>query len=143
MYEGEKGDILILRSRDTTLVTKHVTEVNNMLKDIPVRNLSEFKHIARASEKVGVKIDHTINKKEPFWMQRLEKGIAILRKDSSRIDDQFRGKWKNGTAKLKCELKKKYKIKAECFNTVIDELKQRISKKLKLKCYKSRVNQYQ
>ena len=87
MYEGEKGDILILRSRDTTLMTKHVTEVNNMLKDIPVRNLSEFKHIARASEKVGIKIDHTINKKETFWMQRLEKGIAILRKDSSRIDD--------------------------------------------------------
>ena len=65
-------------------------------------------------EKVGIKTDHTRNKKEPFWNWRIEKDIAILRKNLSRIDDWFKGRWKNGSAKLKCELKKKYieKLKA-------------------------------
>ena len=66
-----------------------------------------------------------------------------MRKYLTRIDDWFKGRWKNGSAKLKCELKNKYKIKVKGFNTVIEELKQRISDKtLKLKCYKSRVKQY-
>ena len=139
MHEGEKGDIPSLRSRDITLVTKYVNEVNKLLKCIPVRNLSELKCAARASallvcEKVGVKIYHTIYKKEPFWKRRIEKDIAILRKDLSRIDDWIKGRWKNDIAKLKRELKKKYKIKAKDLNTVIEELKQCKSiKTLKLK----------
>ena len=74
MHEGTKGDIPTLRSRDINLVTKYVNEVSEVLKFIPVRNLSELKYVARASallvcEKVGVKTDHTRNKKEPFWKQ--------------------------------------------------------------------------
>ena len=65
-----------------------------------------------------------------------------MRKDLSRIDDWFKRQWENGSTKLKCCLKKKYKIKAEAF-TVIEELKQRISAKtLKLKCCELRVKQY-
>ena len=57
-----------------------------------------------------------------------------MRKELSRIDAWFKGRWKNGSAKLKCELKKRYKIKAKCFNTVTGEIKHRISAKtLKLK----------
>ena len=89
MHEEAKGNIPTLRSRDITLVTKNV---NEELKGIPVRNLSELKYVAWVSvlyvcEKVGVKIDHTISKKEPFWKQRIEKDIAALRKDLSRMDD--------------------------------------------------------
>ena len=41
---------------------------------------------------------------------------------------------------MKCELKKKHKIKTKGFNTIIEELKQRIpAKTLELKLYKSRV----
>ena len=64
--------------------------------------------------------------------------MAVLRKNLSRIDDLFKGRWKNGSTKLKCELTNKNKIKVKVFNTVIEELKQRISAKtLKLKRYKS------
>ena len=92
MFKGRKGDIPTLRSRDMTLLTKYVNEVKNVLKCIPVIYLSELKYIARASallvcEKVGVKTDHTINKKEPFCKRRTEKDVAILRKDLSRTDD--------------------------------------------------------
>ena len=66
-----------------------------------------------------------------------------MRKDLSRIDDWFKRRWKNGIAKLKCELNRKYKIKAKGFNSVIEELKQRISAKaLKLKRDKLRVKQH-
>ena len=47
--EVAKGDIPNLRSRDIALVTKHVNEVNKVLKCISVKNLSEIKYIARAS----------------------------------------------------------------------------------------------
>ena len=128
-------------------MTKYVNEVNKVLKCIPIRNLSELKYVAWASaflvcEKVGVKADHIINKKEPFWEQITEKDIALLRKDLNRVDDCFKGWWKYGSAKGKCELKKKYKIKAKGFNPVIEELKQHISAKTKLKRYKSRVKLY-
>ena len=56
-------------------------------------------------------------------MIETEKDIAILRKDLGRLDDCFKGTGKNRSAKLKCELIKKYKIKAKGFNTVIEELK--------------------
>ena len=134
MHEGANRDIPTLRRRDITLVTIYVNEVNEVLKCIPVRNLAELKYAARASAllvcgKVGVKIDLTINKKESFWKRGIEKYITILRKDLSRVDDCFKGRWKNGGAKLKFELKKKYKIKAKSFKAVIEELKQRISAK--------------
>ena len=45
-----------------------MNERNEVLKVIPVRNLSELKYVARVSallvcEKVGVKTDHIIHKK--------------------------------------------------------------------------------
>ena len=48
-------------------MTKHVNEVNEMLKGVPARNLTELEYVARASallicEKVGVKIDHQTKK---------------------------------------------------------------------------------
>ena len=61
MHEEANGDILTLRIRDIPLVTKHVNEVDDVLKGIAVKNLLELKYVTRASglllcEKVGVKI---------------------------------------------------------------------------------------
>ena len=72
MHEREKRDIPILRSRNINLLAKYVNEVNEVSKFITVRNLSELKYVVRASallvcEKVSVKTDHTIKKKELFW----------------------------------------------------------------------------
>ena len=96
MHKGAKGDIPTQRGRDINLVTKYMNEMNEVLKCIPIRNLSELKYVARAStllvcEKVGVKIDHIIHKKQSFWRPRIDKGIATLRKDLNRIDDWFKG----------------------------------------------------
>ena len=132
IHEDAKGDISTLHSKDITLVTKHVNERNEILKVIPVRNLSELKCVARASallvcEKVGFKIYHIIHKKQPFWKQRIEKNTAILRKNLNRIDDWLKGRSKNGSAKLKCDLERKYKMISNGFKIVIEELHHGIS----------------
>ena len=80
------------------------------------RNLSELKNVARTTallicEKIGVNIDHSISKKELFWKRKIEKDIAILKKGLKMIDDWFKGWLNNGSAKLNCELKLKYKLK--------------------------------
>ena len=46
IHEKAKGEIPTLRSRDIALMTKHVNEMNEVLKGIPVRNLSELNYIA-------------------------------------------------------------------------------------------------
>ena len=71
MHEEAKGDIPTLRSRDVTLVTEYVNEVNEVLKCIPVRNFSQLKYAARASallvcEKIGVKTDQPLTKRNHF-----------------------------------------------------------------------------
>ena len=70
MHEGAKGDIPTLRSRDN--FADQTCEVNEVLKCIPVKNLSDLKYVVRAGallvcNMVSVKTGHTINKKEPFW----------------------------------------------------------------------------
>ena len=46
-----------------------------------------------------------------------------------RTDDWFKGRWKIYSAKLKKELSTKFKIGANGFSTVIEELKESISAK--------------
>ena len=74
---------------------------------------------------------------EAFWKRRIESDIARLRKDLSRVDDWFKGKWKKDKKIKKEEVRNKYSIKVKCFKVVIKELKQRISAKCeKLRRYK-------
>ena len=61
-------------------------------------------------------------------------GYCNFEKGLRMIDDWFKGWLNNGSAKLNCELKLKYKITAKGFITDIEEFKQRISvKTLKFK----------
>lgn len=45
----------------------------------------------------------------------------------NRIDDCFKGRWKNGRTKLKKKLRTNYKIDAKGFITVTEEIKRRIT----------------
>lgn len=78
------------------------------------------------SEKVEIRDDKK-KAKEPFWKRRIEKNMNSLRNVLSRIDDCFKGRWKNGRTKLKKKLRTNYKIDAKCFITVIEEIKCRIT----------------
>ena len=61
---------------------------------------------------------------EPFWKRSIESDIVRLRKDLSRLDGWFKGKWKKDRKEE--ELRKKYRIKVKGFEVVIQEVKQRI-----------------
>ena len=66
-----------------------------------------------------------------------------MRKDFSRLDDWFQGKWKKDKKRKKEKLRKKYRIKVKGFKVVIEEMKQRISAKSeKLRRYGARGKQY-
>ena len=69
----------------------------------PSKKFVWLKYVAKASallfcEKVNVKKDHIINKKEPFFKRRKEKDVAVFRKDIIRIGDWFKGQRKNCSA---------------------------------------------
>ena len=83
------------------------------------------------------------SQQEQFWKRRIESDITRLRKDLSRLDDWFKGKWKKDKKRKKEELRKKYRIKVKDFKVVIEELKQRISVKSEnLRRYGAQANQY-
>ena len=78
IQEGATGVIPSLRSRDIALLNKHVNEVNEVLKGVPVHNLIGLKNVARAGvllvcEKVGIRGDQNKKAKKPFWKRRIEK----------------------------------------------------------------------
>ena len=86
MLEAAKGDIPTLHSRDINFVIKYVNEVNEVLKCIPVKNLSDLKYVARADalfvcKKIGVKISHHERKGTIFEAEN--------RKGYYNLDERF------------------------------------------------------
>ena len=89
------------------------------------------------AEKLGVKIKPRVEK-EPYWKRRIENDITRLRKDLSRIEDWFKGRWTKKQTREKEELQKEKR-----FKLVMEELKRRIkAKAFKVKRYTSRIQQY-
>ena len=94
-------------------------EVNKAMSSITLNYISNFKNLIKASativcERMGIR-KSVKPQQEPFWKR--------FRKDLSRLNDWFKGKWKKDKKKKKEELKKKYRIKVKCFKVVIEELK--------------------
>ena len=136
-----------LRGIDALKVKGAISEVNDIICNIKVKDLDELKNLLRTGtrlvcEKIGV-FSNKKDFKEPFWERRIKDNIARLRKDLSQFESSFKGEWKNIKHRRKDELRRKYSIQAKGFKTVIEELKQRITAKSgKLKHYKTRVTQY-
>ena len=146
---SDKAKIHNLRNADSTKVKQTTAKVNEILKFLPTSNITEVKNVLRASailvcELIDIKEHKKKERKEPFWKRRIEGDIKKLRQDLSRIDMWFKGKWRNAKAKEKQDLDKKYKLKAKGFNTVREELRQRITaKSTKIRRYSNRIKQFQ
>ena len=81
--------------------------------------------------------------KEPFWERRILTDISRLRKDLSRIEAWFAGRWKKDKKKQKDLLDQKYGLRRKGFRLVMEELKQRIAAKAtKVKRYDNRIKQF-
>ena len=145
----ERGKIHNLRNTDSKLVKETTRKVNTILKYLPIANITDVRDLLHASavlvgELLDIKEPKKKEQKEPYWKRRIEDDIKKLRKDLSKIDAWFKGKWRNDKAKEKKDLDKKYRLKAKGFNTVTEELRQRIAaKSSKIRRYLNRIKQFQ
>ena len=119
-----------------------------MVKYIQIRNITDARDVIQAAailvgKILNLKEPNRKIEKEPFWKRRIDDDIKRLRKDLSRIDAWFKGKWRNCKKNEKEALNKKYKLRLKGFNMVMEELKQRIiAKAAKVKIYLHRIRQF-
>ena len=145
----DKGMIHNLKYIDGAQLRRETTKVNAILEYIKIKDLTEMRNLAQAAailvgELIGINKKKAKPRKEPFWKRRINDDIQKLRKDISRIEEWFKGRWKNSKIKEKEDLDRRYKLKAKGFNTVIEELKQRVvAKSSKVKRYANRIRQFQ
>lgn len=139
-----------LRCFDRNKVKIATRKVNELLKYIPTRDITETRDLIRAAsvlvgELVGFKRGNKQrSRKEPMWKRRIEKDIATLRKHLGKIQEWFRGRWKNGKESEKRLLERKYNVRGAGFKTAMETIKQRISAKaVKVRRYSERVDQQQ
>ena len=93
------------------------------------------------TNRLGVKIDKGVGRKEPVWKRKLKNLIKELRKDLSQLEaskdkdiSSFRH-WKRSEIK--------YSIRVKRFNVVIEELKQSITAiAARVRRYQGRVDSY-
>ena len=123
--------------------------MTNVLEHIKVTGFTYCKNVIKAAMKivgeyVGMKKSNAKKEKEPFWKRRILTDISRLRKDLSRIETWFAGRWEKDKKKEKDWLDQKYGLRRKAFTLVMEELKQRITEKVtKVKRYDNRIKQFQ
>ena len=108
--------------------------MNKVLEHVKITGFTHCRNIIQIAmrivgEEVGMKKSNTKKKKEPFWKRRILRDISRLRKDLSRIEAWFAGRWKKIKNKEKDLLDQKYGLRRKGFILVMEELKQRITAK--------------
>ena len=138
-----------LKYGDKEKINKEVIKMNKMLEHIKITGFTHCRNVMQAAvkivgEEVGMKKSNATKKKEPCWKRRILTDINRLRKDLSRIEAWFAGRWKKDKQKEKELLHQKYGLRRKGFTLVMEELKQRITAKAtKVKRYDSKIKQFQ
>ena len=87
-----------MQSANSFRLKQETEDVTKAISSITLNDISDFKNLIKAGtisvcEKMGI-IKSVKPQQEPFWKRRIESDIARLRKDLSRQNDWFQGKWK-------------------------------------------------
>ena len=133
---------------DKDKIKEEVIKMNKVLKHVKITVITHCRNVIQVAmkivgEEVGMKKSNAKKKKEPFW-KRILGYISRLRKDLSRIEAWFAGRWKEDKEIEKDWLDKKYGLRRKGFTLVMEELKQRITAKAtKVKQYDNRIKQFQ
>ena len=103
-----------------------------MLEHVKITGFTRCRNVIPAAmrivgEEVGMKKSNAKKKKEPFWKRRILTDISRLRKDLSRIESWFAGRWKKDKKKEKDWLDQNYGLRRKRFTLVMKELNQRIT----------------
>ena len=115
-------------------VSSHITT-----NDITETNILKSAAAFVVGRSLGVKKGRTKGaRKEPSWKQRQKKQIDELRKDISRLNCILRRE--PIKRRVQVTLEHKYKTKGKSFQVILEELKQRVTKKAaKRRRYENRV----
>ena len=138
-----------LKYGDKQKIKEEVIKMNKVLEHVKITGFTHCRNVIQAAmkivgEEVGMKKSNAKKKKEPFWKRRILTDISRLRKDLSRIEAWFAGRWKKYKKKEKDWLDQKYGLRRKGFTLVMEELKQRITAKAnKVKQYDNRIKQFQ
>ena len=130
-------------------IKEEVIKRNKPLEHVKIRGSTHCRDVIEAAmkivgEQVGMKKSNAKKKKEPFWKRRILTDITRLRKDLSKIEPWFAGRWEKDKKIEKDWLDQKYGLRRKGFTLVIEELKQRITAKAtKVKRYDNRMKQFQ
>ena len=123
--------------------------MNKVLKHVKITDFTHCRTVIQAAlrivgEEVGMQKSNAKKKNEPSWKKRILRDINRLRKDLSRIEAWFAGRWKKDKNKEKGLLDQNYGLRRKVFTLVMGELKQRITAKAtKVKRYDNKIKQFQ
>ena len=118
-----------LKYGDKEKIKEEVIKMNKVLEHVKITGFTHCRNVIQAAmkivgEEVGMKKSNAKKKKEPFWKRRILTDISRLRKDLSRIEAWFAGRWKKDKKKEKDWLDQKYGLRRKGFTLVMEELKQ-------------------
>ena len=138
-----------LKYGDKEKIKEEVIKMNKVLEHVKLTDFTHCRNVIQAAmkivgEEVGMKKSNAKKKKEPFWKRRILTDISRLRKDLSRIEAWFAGRWKKDKKKEKDWLDQKYGLRRKGFTLIMEELKQRITAKAtKVKQHDNKIKQFQ
>ena len=89
---------------ETEKIKEEVIKMNKVLEHVKIRGFTHCRNVIQATmrivgEEVGMKKSNAKKKKESFWKRRILRDISRLRKDLSRREAWFAGRWKKNKSK--------------------------------------------
>ena len=132
-----------IRHIDKRKIMEEVEKINEVIEYVPVRNITELNDTFFVSAEIVTQkmVKNRREYREPPWKRRLKEKVLELQKDISKVKEAMNRRYND---RMRRKLEKQYNIKRKGFQTVLEELKQRLTATAaKIKRYEDRVKQYQ
>ena len=144
--KGRKDKLPTLKSVPKNKLLEETAKVDKVLSKFKTHSITKTNELFYVgafvvTNRLGVNIDKVAGRKEPMWNRRLQNKIKELRKDLTQLEalkDKSISNFRHWEG-----LERKYSIRANRLNVVIEELKQRITAiAAKVRRYQGQVNSY-
>ena len=100
IIENDSGKTEVnLKYGEKEKIKEEVIKMNKVLENVKTTGFAHCRNVVQAAmriagEEVGMKKSNAKKKKEPFWKRRILRDISRLRKELSKIEAWFAGRWK-------------------------------------------------
>ena len=115
MREKKTAEGLFFKKVDKSRLKIQVQKVNQVIHNIPTRNITETNDLIRAAtvwvaEQLGIKKVEFREKREPWWKRRIERDVKQLRQESNILERDLRGEIKHRNKETLQKLRIKYRV---------------------------------